>query len=45
VFTGRWALKAPTDADVNNLSGWDLNGELVLGTEPVLGRELRIVYD
>jgi hypothetical protein len=45
VFTGRWAIEAPTHPDVNNLSGWDLQGDLVLGTEPVGLRELRLLYD
>jgi len=45
VFTGRWALKAPGDAAVNNLSGWDLNGELVQTTEATSGREIRLLYD
>lgn len=45
VFSGRWALEAPTHADVNNLSGWDLQGDLVLGTEPVGLRELRLFFD
>lgn len=45
VFTGRWALEAPGHADVNGLSGWNLQGNLVAGTEPVGLREIRLVYD
>jgi hypothetical protein len=44
-FGGRWALEAPGHGDVNNLSGWNLNGALVLGTEAVGLRESRIVFD
>lgn len=44
-FGGRWALEAPGQGDVNNLSGWNLNGALVLGTESVGLRESRIVFD
>lgn len=44
-FGGRWALEAPGHADVNNLSGWNLQGALVLGTESVGLRESRLVFD
>jgi hypothetical protein len=44
-YTGRWALEAPGHGDVNNLSGWNLAGALVLGTEPVGFRESRIFFD
>lgn len=44
-FGGRWALEAPAHADVNKLAGWNLQGNLVLGTETTGGRELRLVFD
>jgi hypothetical protein len=44
-FGGRWALEAPGHGDVNNLSGWQLAGGLVLNTEPTGLRESRIVFD
>jgi hypothetical protein len=44
-FGGRWALEAPGHGDVNNLSGWQLAGGLVLNTEPTSLRESRIVFD
>lgn len=42
---GRWALEAPGHGEVHNLSGWNLAGALVLGTESVGLRESRIVFD
>lgn len=45
VFGGRWALEAPRHSDVNSLAGWHLEGNLVLGTESVSGRELRLLFD
>jgi hypothetical protein len=42
---GRWALEAPGHSDVNSLSGWNLNGELVQGSEPTLLRESKIIFD
>lgn len=44
-FGGRWALEAPGHGDVNNLSGWNLAGNLVLNTEPTGLRESRLVFD
>jgi hypothetical protein len=44
-FGGRWALEAPGHGDVNNLSGWQLAGGLVLNSESVGLRESRIVFD
>ena len=44
-FGGRWALESPGHGGVNSLSGWNLNGELVQGTESVGTRESRIFFD
>lgn len=44
-FGGRWALEAPRHSDVNSLSGWHLEGNLVLGTEATGGREMRLLFD
>lgn len=44
-FGGRWALEMPGHPDVNNLSGWQLQGNLVLNSEPTGLRESRILFD
>lgn len=45
VVTGRWALEAPGDGADRGLKTWPLQGNLVMGTEAITGRELYIRYD
>ncbi len=45
LFGGKWALEAPTVQDASGLLTWQLQGNLVAGTESTSGRELRLVFD
>ena len=45
IVTGRWALEAPGDGADRGLKTWNLQGNLVMGSEAVTGRELYVRYD
>lgn len=45
IVTGRWALLAPGHGSDRGLNTWNLQGDLVAGTEPLTSRELHILYD